>query len=385
MVAILYSSNLLGHYEMCACAVEPLGGLARRAAEIDRARAEADAVLVVDAGDLFLPEARALGSTPDDPPSTEVARRARLFAAAYRQGGASALLPGERDLAMGVPRLRRVAGEAELPLVASNLYDRNGKLLFEPDRLVQAAGVPIGIFGISTPPAEADARAWREAGVDARDPVAHARDEVARLRARGARLVVALLHVGSAADSRKLLRAVPGIDWAVLGHSGMQTDPPEREGSARLLEALREGKELGRLDLHVLGNDLTFTDARERARVEAILADHRRQLSDYDRVASGEPLEAARAYDEGRREQLRGAIARETALLDRLPARITGSWFDNRIIPLDPKTPENPSIARLVDGYNREGARLQAAHKPVWLGELARESARPATGASPRR
>ena len=55
-IALLYSSNLQGKYAPCSCAVQPLGGLARRATVTARARAEADATLVVDAGDLFQPE-----------------------------------------------------------------------------------------------------------------------------------------------------------------------------------------------------------------------------------------------------------------------------------------------------------------------------------------
>ncbi len=54
-IALLYSSNLQGKYAPCNCAVQPLGGLARRATVTARARAEADATLVVDAGDLFQP------------------------------------------------------------------------------------------------------------------------------------------------------------------------------------------------------------------------------------------------------------------------------------------------------------------------------------------
>src|SRR5690348_4439749 len=48
-IALLYSSNLGGDYEQCGCPVHPLGGVARRATVIDRARDEADAVLVLDA------------------------------------------------------------------------------------------------------------------------------------------------------------------------------------------------------------------------------------------------------------------------------------------------------------------------------------------------
>src|SRR5207244_595704 len=54
-IVLAYQSNLLAEYQQCGCAVHPTGGLARRATLLDRARAEAEAVLVLDAGDLLLP------------------------------------------------------------------------------------------------------------------------------------------------------------------------------------------------------------------------------------------------------------------------------------------------------------------------------------------
>ena len=138
-ITLLYSSNGDGDYEQCGCPVHPLGGVTRRATVIDRARADADAALVLDAGDLFLPRPRKRrgGKRPD---SGEIERRARLLAAAYGRIGTTAMLPGERDLVLGLPLLRRLAKQQHLPLLASNLYGRDGKRLFDADKIVDAAG-----------------------------------------------------------------------------------------------------------------------------------------------------------------------------------------------------------------------------------------------------
>jgi len=363
-ITIAYASNLLAEYEQCGCPVHPLGGVARRATQIDRARSEADAVLVLDAGDLFLPAREGFpdGKAPD---AGEVERRGRLLAGSYRRMGTTALTPGERDLAIGLPLLRRLAKAGGIPIVSANLFGRDGKRLFDADRIVDAAGTKIGIFGVS---ATDDRAPWQAAGIDARDPIAAARDAVASLRARGAALVIALVHVGPAPDARKLLEAVPGIDWALLGHSGMNLDIPELAGGARMLEAMINGKHLGRLDLHVVGNSLAFVDRGERAMIETMLADHQRQLTDYDKRLGETDPAAMRDYYEDRRKQIGQAIARETDLLKRLPVTITGSWFENRIIPLDAETPNQTGVAVLVDGYNRETVRRAAAGKPAGLG-----------------
>jgi len=356
-VALLYGSDVEGAYEVCGCPVHPMGGVARRATQVDRARADADAVLVVDAGNLFAP-ARV---TPDKPPDPgEIERRGRLLTTAYGRMGATAYTPGARDLALGVPLVRKLAKAAHLPVISANLRGPDGALLFEADRVVTAAGVKVGVFGVTA--------AKDVAGVEARDPAAAARDEVASLRARGAAIVVALLDVGTPVETRALLAAVPGIDWAVAGGTGLHLDTPEPHGGARLLAAMAEGKELGRLDLHVVGGSLAFVDRGERAELETILADHRRQLVDYDRRLGTTDPASLRDYYETRRHQIEQAVARESAALDRLPRQITGSWFENRLIPLDAATPDQNGVAVLVEAYNRESGRLAAAGRPVGIG-----------------
>jgi 2',3'-cyclic-nucleotide 2'-phosphodiesterase (5'-nucleotidase family) len=362
-LTLVYSANQLASFQPCSCPLHPMGGLARRATQIDRARADADAVLVLEGGDLFLP-----APVPAGPPplAAEIDRRAQLLARAHSRMGLTALVPGERELALGVPRLRRVAQAARVPLVAANLYDAKGKRLFDADRLLAAKGLKVGVFGVTAPPSPAEAADWRRDGIEARDPTAAARDEVASLRARGAELVVALLHLPSVAESRRLLVAVPGIDWAVLGHVGRRYETVQStapDGATWYLSAPPEGKELGRVDLHVV-DGTAFVDRHARAELESILADHRRQLAEQrDEVDAG----PRGPYHETRRQQLEAAIAREEAALPRLPRTIAGSWFENRLIPLDAETPDQIGVALLVDAYRQESARRAAAGKPVGL------------------
>jgi 2',3'-cyclic-nucleotide 2'-phosphodiesterase (5'-nucleotidase family) len=344
-IALLYSSNLDGKYAPCNCAVQPLGGLARRATVTARARAEADATLVVDAGDLFLPQ----GSR------AETERQANLVAAGIAGGGIDAFTPGEDDLAIGVPLLKKVTAAFKIPVVSANLYGRDGQRLFAADRLLDVAGTRIGVLGVTAPPTATDANRWRDAGIVVRDPADAARESAEALRARGAQIVVALVHAGLPAENRRLAAAMTGVDWAVLGHSALNLESPESSGGARLLEAQSEGKNLGRLDLHLVGAARTFVDRGERAEIASILADHRRQLHDDDHTLGELDPASAVAYYQQRRRDLGAAITRETALLARLPAEITGSWFENHIIPLDRSIPDDPGVATLVRGYLAKG------------------------------
>jgi 2',3'-cyclic-nucleotide 2'-phosphodiesterase (5'-nucleotidase family) len=147
--------------------------------------------------------------------------------------------------------------------------------------VVDVAGVKIGLFGLVRALPE-DADRWKAWRLDARDPVAAARDEVVALHARGARIVIALVHAGPYEEAKKILQAAPGIDWAVLGHSALNLETPDDVGDARVVEAMSMGKDFGRLDLHFVGESgdggangtLRFVDRGRRAQLLAILRDH---------------------------------------------------------------------------------------------------------------
>ena len=360
-LALLYGANLQGEYENCGCPSHPLGGLARRASVADRARGEADAVLVVDAGDMLLPQVFHADQLRP-PPTGEVERRARLILASYRRMDVTAVLPAERDLGLGPQKLKKLLKSAEVPAVASNLVDGQGQSLFDRDRLVTLAGMSIGIFGVVAPLPE-DAALWKRWGVRTTDPVIAARDEVASLRARGAKMILALLHLGPAEAATRLLQDVPGIDWAVQGHAGLQFDPPSVVNGARLLDAMSEGKLAGRLDIHVVDGAFAFKDRGARAQVLTIIADHRKQLAELakraaeDRSRSGELQDFYRQ----RREAIQKALDREVGEAKALPPHIEGSWYEGRIIPLDADIPDQQGVAQLVAAYNAESARRAAA------------------------
>ena len=364
-IALLYASNLQGEYEHCGCPSHPLGGLVRRATVIDQARADADGVLIVDAGDMLLP-ATFHHATLQPPEPSEVARRARLILAAYARMGVHAVLPAERDLVVGPAKLKRLLTSLGVRAVASNLFDAVGHPVFDRDRIVTIAGVAIGIFGVVRPQPE-DQAEWQRWRIHATDPTAAARDEVASLKARGAKMIVALLHLGPAGAAEKLLTDVPGITWAVQGHAGAQLETPITVGGARLVEAMALGKLSGRLDIHVVDGTASFSDRGERAQVLTIIADHRRQLADIEKRAAEDKTDQLRDYYRLRREGIGAAITRETALARTLPAVVRGSWYENRIIPLDESIPDQRAITLLVTAYNAESTRRATAGLPVGI------------------
>lgn len=126
------------------------------------------------------------------------------------------------------------------------------------------------------------------------------------------------------------------------------------------------GKDFGRLDLHVVGANGPgpFLDRGRHAQLQAILLDHQHQITDYRARAEGQPpIMQARSAEQI--AKLEKAVAHDREQLQQHPAEIHGSWFENRIVPLDTKIPDHPGVALLVAAYNRENQRRGNAGLPV--------------------
>ncbi len=358
-LALFYTADLRGEYDVCACVSHPAGGLPRRGTLVDRARAEADAVLQVDAGDLVLPRPVLLPGMKAPAPS-ELERRARLLLAGYARLGVDAIAPGEADLALGVRRFAALAREAEIPVLAANLVDAGGERPFRGELVVDAAGTKVGLFGI-VEPAREDAERWGREGVQVLDPAPAIRAAIEALRRQGARIVVGLLHLDAGLPRARAL-ATPGLDFVVLGHAGAKLDAPEEVKGTRILGAFELGRQLGRLDLHVVGEGGPFADRGARAHLGAIREDHRRQIAEHRRLGDD---------PEGRRvAKLEAAIVEGTRRLEALPPRIAGSWFDNQLLELDAGVPAQVGLSYLLMAYDAESARRAGKGLPVGVAPL---------------
>jgi len=185
--------------------------------------------------------------------------------------GVNAAALGNHDLDYGQAAVRRRIAAAPYPTLAANLRDaRTGRIPdwknLEPSRIFRLPGGPVvGVFGLSTPstprqtmPANVEGLRF---GKLAREAERQARD----LRARGAALVVGLVHAGgscrelgtpddlSSCDPRSelfsLARALaPGlVDALVGGHTHGYLG--HRVNGVALLQAGAQGEAVGWLTL----------------------------------------------------------------------------------------------------------------------------------------
>ena len=281
---------------------------------MDGLRREADGVLVVDAGDSLD------GGTV---PAAQRPMRGRFLLEAYAALGMDAMGVGERERSSGVD-LGRIRTRA----------------------LVTRGGIPIGVFALDLD--------------QTNDPAAALRASAAALRRKGARLVVALVH-GGMPRAREIFRSsAPGVDVAVVSHTGAGTTLVDRAGATWLVEAFPQAKQVGVLDLHILDDRLSFQDFGLRGQLETTLFDQEQELLDLDARAAGATAERLRAFYENRKKQVEGLMADERRQLQVLPTTLDKSWLENRQVPLGPELGDQPAMARLVAGYKAEVAKLPA-------------------------
>jgi hypothetical protein len=187
-----------GEVQPCGCPRVQLGGLQRLVAFLD-ARKKSAFALTVDTGNTFF-------SLPELPETRRPAERskAELIADGYRLIGVDVLVPGPRDLALGLESLEALAQRTGTQLVASNWMNEQGQPLFAPYAIVTKKGrklgvvgavdgalqAPTGLIGPPLEPLRAAILKLRQAGVDGVVLVAQDRTNLEALRELAVDVVV---------------------------------------------------------------------------------------------------------------------------------------------------------------------------------------------------
>jgi 2',3'-cyclic-nucleotide 2'-phosphodiesterase (5'-nucleotidase family) len=204
-------------------------GLTRIATVLDSVRRSAPGrVILVDAGDLL-----------QGNPFAYVAARVRTngpnpIIAAMNAMQYDAAAVGNHEFNYGLPYLRSAVSEASFPFLATNAYTPSGARAFPAWRIVERAGVRVGIIGATNPGVAVWDRENVRGQMVFRDIVPEVRAAVLEARAAGAEVIVVSVHSGlngrSSYDTvttgvpsenvaARVAREVAGIDLVVYGHS----------------------------------------------------------------------------------------------------------------------------------------------------------------------
>lgn len=181
------------------------GGLARLASLRDRVRAESPDTLLVFGGDTISPSVAS---------STF---RGRQMIAGWNAAKLDLAVPGNHEFDYGPEVFRQRVADSNFPWLADNVLDRaTGKPFggLKRAELRRFGKLRIGFLGVLTPDTASSAKPGP--GVRFEDPLMAARRAAARLRARGADIVVALTHLPM--DEDFALAASGSVDLILGGH-----------------------------------------------------------------------------------------------------------------------------------------------------------------------
>jgi hypothetical protein len=127
-----------------------------------------------------------------------------------------------------------------------------------------------------------------------------------------------------------------------------------------MVEAGPEGKQLGRLDLHIVQGSLALADAGLRGQLEWLIADQKQEILDLGERAK-EAAPQLREYFEKRQKMIAQTIAGEEEQLAALPRDTQGSWLENKLIPLGTEIADDPEMATLLSEHKNKMAKLAPA------------------------
>lgn len=225
-----------------------LGGAARRAALINQIRAEGNAVLLLDSGDIV----QGTGYFNLFEGELEYKLMSNM--------GYNAATLGNHDFDAGIEGLDKQLKNAKFPIVCSN-YEFGGTKLkanIERYRVFKLGKVQIGLIGLGINLNGLVAPYLYE-GLEINDPIETANRTAAMLRKKGCNYIICLSHLGykyngDKVSDVKLATATTGIDLILGGHTHTFLDTPDEVINAAgkkvlILQNGWGGMRLGRIDI----------------------------------------------------------------------------------------------------------------------------------------
>ena len=310
-------------------------------------------VVVVDAGNALWKGAVLSGSDRG-----QEERKATLIAESYALVGIDAMGVGDGELAFGLPWLRALQKQHNLPYLAANL-DCGGEFPFESGSVVERGGLRIGIVGLV-------GNSGKVEGCLASEPVAAAEAAFAKLGSVDIRI---LLSTQQVRDDQRVAEKLPDLDFIVNGGERRENLIPEPLSNGGLLLAGgSRGKKVGVLAFDAGGTGHDWRDAGALGELA------RRKDATTQRIKEAEE-KSTKSEDPKEQARLKTRIEyykkQVVELEDQLAAAAGGSAsrsVENRMIELGADVVDHPGTAALVATAKVEISALVGIVKPTALG-----------------
>ena len=260
------------------------------------------------------------------------------------------------DLAASHGKLHKLLKTAKVGATVANV-EIEGKTTY-PKFLIRRIGdLEVGIVAIAS---DAHAKALGKQGriVPPRDAT---KDAMAQLR--GKVDVVVLLSALGLRQTKRLVRKVPGIHFAIVGGLGehpIVSDEAELVGGTRVMQFHREGRFVGRLSIRMVNGQVDFADVSAPSEAEISALDERikalkASLSRWEREGKEKEERALRSA----RHHIASLKAEKKRLKDLSLSQDTreggeASTFNYRVTPLNWDLPQDPEVLALMDAFDEE-------------------------------
>ena len=242
---LLWTGAITGELDPCDCPYTPFGGLPRLSNAIDQELEYDREALLIDLGDF------AGDVVEDSEVDGAIARRERAWLVLEAMGlmGYQALLPGERDLTLGVEDLVDATAGEGIDILGTNLWlgDPDEPLGLTEIRVDTAAGAA-ALISISEPLDQDEldaAERGHDRPLEVLEPVPAL--SLAIESARSWAMFVILVAHGPTDWATDLLTQVEGVDLCLVAHHGDGPGDPVAVGDSFLLTTGENGKYLNRL------------------------------------------------------------------------------------------------------------------------------------------
>lgn len=213
-------------------------GAAKMATYFKSVKAEANNVLLLDAGDAT--QGANLVTLSKGDTAIDV-----LNALGY-----DAMTLGNHEFDYGIAALKANEEKANFPFLAANIKDEDGKNFATPYVIKTIDGIKVAILGLATPETLYKSHPDNTVGYTFENPVDVARLLVPELK-KQADVVIALVHLGDEGDysSWDLANKVAGIDLIIDGHSHSTYETGENINGTLVVSAGEKTKNVGRVEI----------------------------------------------------------------------------------------------------------------------------------------
>jgi 2',3'-cyclic-nucleotide 2'-phosphodiesterase (5'-nucleotidase family) len=298
---------------------------------------------MLDAGDLFF---KKYGNSAQENNLKNSAPRANLILESLNLMGYDAMAIGDDDLTLGKDFLSDLSKKAKFPFLSSNVIDEaSGKPLFHSTFAKEVNGFRIGMFSLLAPEAFSGPEDIRKKGLSVKSPTEVAQAMIKELQPK-TDFIFLLSHLGYPKDM-ELAQAVSGIHVIIGAHTGMNLVYPPVVKNTILLQTASKGMYVGKLDLTILNDDLSFFfNVSTKRTLENTLRNVTAQLGNAKLAeAEKKQLQKSKEDIQKRLSQLQGK-----------------NEFTNRVLPITENMKDHPEISKMIEEYRSQYPELP---KPV--------------------